>query len=181
MYHRLLLVSLLGCLGACSATPSVTKTAGAPTSVVSTGDGSVLQIEDDMEMESPLRHAPERVWVVLPQIFQELGLGGEVLDTNKRIYGNDKVSTNRIAGQNPQTFFRCANEASGMGSTMRYRVQFSIRTAVTPVPSGGSKLNTAINGTASPVDGSSASRLDCVSNGKLEREIRRSVIAKLGK
>lgn len=168
-------------LAACSAAPAVNTSPSAPSTVMATGDGSVVRLEDDPELESPIHHAPDRVWTILPVVFQELGLGGEILDERRRIYGNDKVSASRIAGQNPQSFFRCANEATGMGSTMRYRLQFSIRTAVTSGAEGGSKLNTAIIGQARPVDGSSASRLDCVSNGKLERELRRGVIAKLGK
>ncbi|HEY0305652.1 MAG TPA: hypothetical protein VGC44_11770 [Longimicrobiales bacterium] len=168
-------------LAACSAKPSVTQQTGAPTTVVSTGSGTVVQIEDDMELETPLRHAPARVWAILPTVFQEFNLGAGVLDESRRIYGNDKVSANRIAGQSAQTLVRCANEASGMGSTMRYRVQIAIRTAVTDGPEGSSKLNTSIAAQATPIDGSSASKLDCVSNGKLEREIRRAVIAKLGK
>jgi hypothetical protein len=176
-----LLVMVATILAGCSARPSVTQQTGAPTSVVSTGSGTVVQIEDDGELEAPVRHAPDRVWALLPTVFQELGLGGSVLDQRRRIYGNDKVSTNRIAGQSAQTFVRCANEASGMGSTMRYRVQMAIRTAVTDGPEGSSKLNTSITAQASPIDGSSAAKLDCVSNGKLEREIRSAVIAKLGK
>ena len=172
---------LLATLAGCSAKPAVTQQTGAPTTVVSTGSGTVVQIEDDPEIESPLGHAPDRVWAILPTVFQELGLGGSVLDEARRIYGNDRVSANRLAGQSAQTFVRCANEASGMGSTMRYRVLMAIRTGVTSGPEGRSKLNTALTAQASPIDGSSASRLDCVSNGKLEREIRRAVIAKLGK
>ena len=176
------LVAMLAILaGGCTATPAVTQQTGAPTTVVSTGSGTVVQIEDDPELAMPLRHAPDRVWTILPTVFQEFGLGGGVLDETRRLYGNDRVSASRIAGQSAQTFVRCANEASGMGSTMRYRVQLAIRTAVTEGPEGSSKLNTAITAQASPVDGSSASKLDCVSNGKLEREIRRAVIAKLGK
>jgi hypothetical protein len=181
MHKSSLLVMLATVLAGCSAKPSVTQHTGAPTSVVSTGSGTVVQIEDDAELEAPLRHSPQRVWAIIPTIFQELGLGGSVLNESRRLYGNDKVSTNRIAGQNAQTYVRCANEASGMGSTMRYRVQMAIRTAVTDGPEGSSKLNTSITAQASPIDGSSASKLDCVSNGKLEREIRRAVIAKLGK
>jgi hypothetical protein len=174
-------VGLLALLfAACAATPAVNTNPGAPASVTPTGDGSVVRLEDDPELESPIRHEADRVWAILPQIFQELGLGGEVKDPQRRIYGNDRVSAQRVAGQNPQNFFRCANEASGMGSTMRYRIQFSIRSAVTG-SQDGSKLHTAIIGQASPVDGSSAAKLDCVSNGKLEREMRRAVIAKLGK
>jgi hypothetical protein len=173
------LLSLL--VAACSATPAVNTNPGAPSAVTSTGTGAMIQLEDDPELESPIGHASDRVWATLPLVFQELGLSGSVLDEHRRIYGNDKVSTNRVAGQNPQTFFRCANEATGMGSTMRYRLLFSIRTAVTSAPDGSSKLNTAITGQASSVDGSSAAKLDCVSNGKLERELRRAVIAKLGK
>ncbi len=168
-------------LAGCSAKPSVTQQTGAPTSVVTTGSGSIVQIEEDAELEAPVDHAPDRVWALIPTIFQQLGLGGGVLDETRRIYGNNRVSANRIAGQSPQAFVRCANEASGMGSTMRYRIQMAIRTAVTDGPDGGSKLNTSVTAQASPVDGSSASKLDCVSNGKLEREIRRAVIAKLGK
>ena len=168
-------------MAGCAATPAVTQQTGAPTTVVSTGSGTVVQIEEDAELEAPLRHSPDRVWALIPTIFQEFGLGGAVLDASRRIYGNDKVSANRIAGQNAQTFVRCANEASGMGSTMRYRIQMAIRTAVTDGPDGSSKLNTSITAQASPIDGSSSSRLDCVSNGKLEREVRRAVIAKLGK
>jgi hypothetical protein len=168
-------------LAACAATPAVNINPGAPSSVTATGDGSVVRLEDDPELESPIHHDADKVWTILPQIFQELGLGGQILDPQRRIYGNDRVSTHRVAGQNPQNFFRCANEASGMGSTMRYRIQFSIRSAVTGTPDGSSKLHTAIIGQASPVDGSSAAKLDCVSNGKLERELRRAVMAKLGK
>jgi hypothetical protein len=175
-----LVLVLAAWLAGCAAAPAATKQTGAPTSVVSTGSGTVVQLEDDAELEAPLRHAPERVWALLPTIFHELGLGGAVLDAGRRIYGNDKVSANRIAGQSAQTLVRCANEASGMGSTMRYRIQMAIRTAVTDGPDGSSKLNTSITAQASPIDGSSASKLDCVSNGKLEREIRRAVIAKLG-
>lgn len=181
MQKSRLLVMLAIVLAGCSAKPSVTQQTGAPTTVVSTGSGTVVQIEDDGELEAPLRHSPERVWALIPTIFQELGLGGSVLNESRRLYGNDKVSANRIAGQNAQTYVRCANEASGMGSTMRYRVQMAIRTAVTDGPEGSSKLNTSITAQASPIDGSSASKLDCVSNGKLEREIRRAVNAKLGK
>ena len=165
----------------CAATPEVTQQTGAPTTVLSTGSGTVVQIEDDAELQAPLRHAPDRVWALIPMIFQEFGLGGAVLDASRRIYGNDKVTAGRIAGQSAQTFVRCANEASGMGSTMRYRIQLAIRTAVTNGPDGSSRLNTSITAQASPIDGSSASKLDCVSNGKLEREVRRAVIAKLGK
>jgi hypothetical protein len=177
---RLILISIIGVAG-CSAKPSVTGQTGAPTTVVSTGSGTVVQMETDAELAAPLRHAPERVWTILPAVFQELGLGGGVLSESRRIYGNAKVSANRVAGQNLQTFVRCANEASGMGSTMRYRVQMGIRTAVVDGPGGSSTLNTSLTAQASPIDGSSASKLDCVSNGKLEREIRRAVIAKLGK
>jgi hypothetical protein len=173
------LLSLL--LAACSATPAVTTNPGAPSSVVTTSSGAVVQLEGDPELEAPLRHSADRVWATLPLVFQELGLGGQVMDDRRRVYGNDKVSVARVAGQNTQAFFRCANEASGMGSTMRYRLQFSIRSGVTAAADGTSKLNTAIAGQASPVDGSSAAKLDCVSNGKLERELRRAVTAKLGK
>jgi hypothetical protein len=175
-------VAMLSLLGAaCSATPAVNTNPGAPSSVTTTGTAAVVQLENDPELESPISHAADRVWAILPTVFQELGLGGAVMSERPRVYGNDKVSSNRIAGQNPQTFFRCANAASGMGSTMRYRFVFSIRTAVTAAQDGTTRLNTAMNGQASPVDGSSAAKLDCVSNGKLERELRRSVIAKLGK
>ncbi|HEY0810119.1 MAG TPA: hypothetical protein VGD49_08145 [Longimicrobiales bacterium] len=167
-------------LTACSATPAVNTNPGAPSTVTSTSTASIVQLESDPELESPIRHAADRVWAVLPDVFRDLGLGGAVMSDRPRVFGNDRVSANRIAGQNPQMFFRCANEASGMGSTMRYRLQFSIRTAVTAAQDGTSKLNTAISGQASPVDGSSAAKLNCVSNGKLERELRRAVIAKLG-
>jgi hypothetical protein len=179
---RKLNVGMLGLLlAACASTPAVNTNPSAPSSVTPTGNGSVIRLEDDPELASPIRHEADKVWAILPQIFQELGMGGEVMDAQRRIYGNDRVSTHRLAGQNAQNFFRCANEASGMGSTMRYRIQFSIRSAVTGTPDGGSKLHTAIIGQASPIDGSSAAKLDCVSNGKLERELRRAVIAKLGK
>lgn len=179
--NRMWVALLPSVLAACSATPAVTTGTGAPTSVVRTGDSRVIQLEDDAELASPVRHSVAAVWTILPTVFQELGLSGHVLDESRRVYGNDKVSASRVAGQNAQTFFRCANEATGMGSTMRYRMQFAIRTAVTAAENGGSKLNTALTGQASPVDGSSAAKLDCVSNGKLERELRRAVIAKLGK
>jgi hypothetical protein len=177
---RLGTLLLLPWAAACSATPAVTQQTTAPTTVMSTGSGDVVQLEGDAELASPLNYAAERVWTILPTVFDELNLGGGVLDNTRRIYGNDRLSVSRIAGQNPQTFVRCPNEATGMGSTMRYRVVLGIRTAVTPTTQGNSTLNTAITAQASPVDGSTAAKLDCVSNGKLEREIRRAVAAKLG-
>ncbi len=88
---KLTAVFALATIGCASAAPVVTSPpTGLPASV--TGDETVnvrLAPESDA-MQSVIKADQEKVWALLPDIYEKLGIGGQVLDGEARRFGTQK-------------------------------------------------------------------------------------------
>jgi hypothetical protein len=140
----------------------------------STGEFVVLANPSE-KISGTVNRAVSQVWASLSMVYQKLGLGGGVIDAERREYGNDRVVGTRVNDQPIDAYFRCGNQGTAVGATARMRVQFRITTTVAELAPERSEVTTRIIATATPVEGTSSGRIACASNGALEQEILRAL------
>lgn len=173
MIGRLCIVSLaaLGCASAgSSGTASPTSH---PASVTGDETVNVRLAEESEAMNSVINAAPEKVWAVIPAVFQKLEVtGAQVLDPEYQIYGNRDFTLNRLAGTRTGDFVRCGEEGAGQALGNMVRRKLSIVTTVHGNANGKTTITTEISGYATPVEGTSTGAIRCASNGKFEKRIR---------
>jgi hypothetical protein len=140
--------------------------------IIPTALGPYVQVGDPAENVTGEINRPAReVWDLLPAVYQQLGLGGRVVDTDRREYGSERVSGRRVNRQPIESYFRCGSDGTIAGSASRWRVQFNISTTVAELGRESSTLTTRISAFANPTDGASTGRILCVSIGTLEQAI----------
>ncbi|HZD04760.1 MAG TPA: hypothetical protein VE173_07575 [Longimicrobiales bacterium] len=165
-------------VSACSGAPARQDRVLQPAGFVDRGTGVDLHLsEDGTVAERTLAISPDTVWRLLPEAYDSLGLGGGVLDARTRSWGNPRVAARTVAGSRTDSFFRCANQGTGASRVGRFRVEFSVATTVSETEDGRALLNTAIVATGTPWEGTSTSRMVCISNGLLERAIEGRLVA----
>lgn len=153
---------------------------GPGSSVVETSTGATVRLESDRATsQTTVAADAERVWAVLPSVYEEMGIPAGVLDADRRTFGTERFTRTRIAGRRTEEYARCASSASGPSSVTAYRIRLWIATEVEAVTPGASLLRTRVTGSATPMEGTSTSASRCVSTGELEHEIATRVAAAL--
>jgi hypothetical protein len=148
--------------------------------VEETSTGMTFRIQTDAGgVEQTVDAPPERLWAVLPQVYEALGIRAEVADEAGRIYGSRKVSARQIAGKRAGTFVRCGNEGAGASAMSMYRHQLSVLTSLRPGPGGKTVVTSQVGGTATPVEGTSTGAVLCASTGELEAMILERITDRL--
>jgi hypothetical protein len=175
-----ILFALAAAVG-CASTPPVPGEAppGLPASV--TGEETVnvrLATESDV-IHAVMNADPEKVWKLLPEVYQKLGIEGGVLDKDATMFGTRKFTARSVEGMRTSEFVRCGNDAAGPSGGM-YRTNLSIISSVQGTGSGKTSLSTLIEGFATPAEGTSTDAVRCVSNGRLEKRIRTLLTERLG-
>jgi hypothetical protein len=126
-------------------------------------------------LSAPLRAAPPIVFDALISVMQDWDIDPDILDSRQRRYGANRINRSRIAGESSSDLLRCANRGAGPSAVGRLRIRLSVLSQVDPGEDGGSVLTTRVEGTATPVDGTSTSMVNCISTGKLEERIADAV------
>lgn len=175
----LLLLPLLAC--GCATTGQTEVQRGDPGTGIyeSTGTTTVRVSGDLAPTSREIPASADRVWSVLPAVFQEIGVPVEVHVPDTRQIGNQRVRQARVAGEPLSTFLRCANEGSGPGSVERLRYQMSVLVSLIPQANGRTHLSTQVTGSATRVEGSSQGAIQCASTGLLEERITNSVLGRV--
>jgi hypothetical protein len=177
-------VLFLVALAACASSQS---TGGAPTPTTerteidrsAVGNVATMDWRPDLyTWTHAIPAAPERTWTVLPAVYAQLGITGEILESDKRVFGARRARFRRqLAGQLPSRFLDCGSQL-GMKNADNNTLLLNIMTAVVPSPDGGSVLQTQINGIATP-EAQTSNSVQCTSNGKLETQIAALVGARI--
>jgi hypothetical protein len=112
---------------------------------------------------------PERVWALLPAVYQELGITPGFVDERSRTVGNnDWELRRRIGGRANSAYPNCGTSLVGAAADL-HRVRVTVRTSV--LASGaGSEIATSLEGSATARDGGS-DPTRCGSTGVLEERI----------
>lgn len=171
-------------LAACGpATAPASSGAGeAPAQVVGTGDGFHVSTTAEQRVLNHDVSAPvERVWQVLPDVYQELGLTGTV-DSGLRTVSSPAVSfTRRMFGEPSTRFFDCGRGQFGVEIAASHTIHLTVRTTVQPgaTPSTA-RLESVAQAYARNNDGANALMSQCHTKGLLEGLIALRVLEKLG-
>lgn len=179
--NRCCLVALLGLATGCAgATPAASPAPEAPTII--TGSPEAPTILLGREGATPTGSLPApigRVWDALPVAYQSLGIPLQVHEPGEHAFGTRRFAGRRLGGRATEELVRCGNQGAGPSAVGRYRIQLSIITTLRAESPDRTALTTEVEGVAEPVEGTSRSRVRCVSTGDLEQWIYRLVAAQL--
>lgn len=157
-------------------TPGTGGPPDAAPSIHATSTGIEVRLSNpEHGLSAPLPAAPPIVFDALISVMQDWEIEPDVLDSRQRRYGANRITRSRIAGESSADLLRCANMGAGPSAVGRLRIRLSVLSQVDPGEDGGSVLTTRVEGTATPVDGTSTSMVNCISTGKLEERIANAV------
>jgi hypothetical protein len=175
-----LLVFLL--LGCGTASPSIpdNRPPELPPRAESSATGTEVRLANNEQgVARKLAVPPGDVWTALTEVYQDLELEPDFVDPRTHQIGNRRLTRSQVAGEAAEALVRCASEGSGPSAANRFRITLSILSRV-DAAGADSQLRTTVTGSASRVDGSSVSRVNCFSKGILEKRILDGVGLKLG-
>jgi hypothetical protein len=169
----------LAACGPAASTPS-SGPGQMPTQIVSTGDGIHVTTSAAVRVVSMDLDAPvDRVWAVLPAVYQELGLETSA-DAARRTAMGGASFTRRFQGESATRFFDCGMGQFGSQIAANYTIRMTVSTTVNPDDDGsGSRLDSMIEAFARSNDGANAVAAQCSSEGRLEQLISDRVRARL--
>lgn len=149
------------------------------TTSVTTGGGANLDIKtynDDRPSASTVQATPERVWAVLPAVFEELKVPVGTVDPNARVIGNRKLVINngRLAGGRASSYLSCGTNALGGPIADSYQVNLSLLTQLVPISGGATQVQTSVDGSATQ-RGVSSAPVRCGSTGRFEQQIAAAI------
>lgn len=179
MFRLFVLVTCAALAGCASARQAPPRPADVITTV--TTSGSTVQLSSQVRVENTrVPRAAPRVWPVLPEVYEELGLPIETLQPDSLLLGNDRlVLMSRLAGEPISRFVRCGGTAGIVEIADRYRVEIALFSAVVVVDRTNTLLQTSMTASARDPFSNTAPR-QCISTGELERRIANAVHERLG-
>ena len=166
---------------ACTSTgsPSSGQTPSAGTTEdVRLPDGAAIRVEGLGASTVTLNASPEQVWTALPAVYAALGIPAEINQPAAYTYGTNRFTGSRLNGKRITDFMRCGG--SGAMPPTTYRIRLLVLSSVQPgTTPGTARLTTQVQGSATPVDGTSSAIVGCSSTGRLEQGIHTRILEHL--
>lgn len=164
--------SFLLLAAACSSTATPTPSGPSIVSLDSDGRRSVrLQGSEDRPNMTLVPGTVTQVWSALPEVYEELEIGGAVVDPGAFTFGQRNFSVRRrLAGEAVSQSLNCGASVAGVANANSYTVTLSVITGVRQEPGGGTGVTTWIEGFAQAT-GRSDHPVRCGTTGALERRI----------
>ena len=130
--------------------------------------------------KAPIPVAPGRAFDALKAVYAELGVPPATSDPATGQVGNPNFwKTRRLGKEAISTYLNCGDTFNGAAAD-NYRVYISLISMVRPDGRGGSELETAFSALAQNMEGTAGDRVACGTTGRLEEQIRRSLLLKAG-
>ncbi len=176
----LLLAALLA--GACAPAASgpATAPAGPEPQITETSTGISFRLRnDDAGAAHHVGARADRVRAALPEVFRELGVPDAGMDREGLVFGHRRITTPRVGGERLSAWVRCGNQAgAGPSAATAYRTELSLLVTIRP---DGERtwVTTQVGGSATPVAGTGAEAVMCVSTGRLEKRVEELLAARL--
>ena len=151
---------------------------------VATDRGDVRLVVDQSPRVEVLSPPPDVLWVPLVQAHRALSIQPDLIDPDARTVGWTSATWIReFQGTPLSTYLDCGRSGTGGATADDARVSADFRTALIPLPAGGTEIRTWLRAVAQPLDGSSRGTVQCSSMKVLERllaiELRRAYQAEL--
>jgi hypothetical protein len=175
---------LLAALAAAACAPAAgtpgTVPAGPEPQITETSSGISFRVRNDNPGATHHVGArSDRVRALLPEVFRDLGVADAGMDRDGLVFGHRSITADRVGGERTTVLVRCGT-ASGAGpsAATRYRTRLSLLVTIRP---DGERtwVTTQVGGSATPLTGTSADAVLCVSTGRLEKRVEELLAARL--
>jgi hypothetical protein len=178
---RLQILLSLALLAACSssganprpeATPAPTQTvrvSGAAT--MGQGKASSLRVTGTDDLAADTIAVPlDSIWRILPHVYSALGLEGNLMDPQERLFGNSGIKLYRRLGQTPlRRLLDCGSTQLGPNADS-YEIVFASTTRLTRVDAANTIVTTMVQASGRPMQFNSG-EASCRTKGELEKQI----------
>jgi len=155
-----------------SSTPVVTRVQGP-------GGGDVYLTSELSKGVFRLSAVPEQVWIVLPSVFEELGIEITYRNPPAKAMGNNNFMARRIGGARNSRYLECGYGSTATPHADAYEVTASLVTALRPGENGGTVLETLFIASAR-ARAVSGGNIRCSSKGTLERTMAEMLASRVG-
>jgi len=150
-----------------------------PARVTNTEASGFIRLSDEPVATTVIEAPIERVWALLPGVYETIGVPGEIDDAATRAYGTRRFTSNRLDKNRTDSFVRCGNEGAGPSAGGAYRMRLAIVSTLRSAPEDRTLVSTELTGSAVAAEGTSTGVVRCVSNGGLELRIRALLVERL--
>lgn len=167
-------------LAACGATSGTTSGPVRNTTTISTGMSAggrqgtateeLASYTDVRAIGTDLPASVDRVWAVLPSVYEKLGVSVQMVDPDRKMMGNRALQVSHRLGRQPLSrFVSCGYTVTGASIEDTYRVTMAVISTVQPA-GAGSRVETTVTATAKDL-GTSNPPVNCTSRENLEKLI----------
>jgi hypothetical protein len=130
---------------------------------------TLATVSSASESERTVTAPVERVWQVLPAVYEELGIPVTTLVDAERLVGNDAMKVRRRLGSTPMQRYLDCGGTGGAPNAETYEITMSVMTKLHDLGQGLTAVVTRLEASAvSPFGGNSVA---CGSTGNLERRM----------
>lgn len=166
-------------LSACAAThPESSRPSSESVRVVGQSGGSIRMSAGEGAATTTIAFTPDRVWGVLPAVFDSLGIPIGTVDPVRRLIGNTGFKAHQRLGKTSLGKYIDCGKTQGFPSADSYDVYLTITTQVRPAEQGTAMLSTLVEAAARPM-AFSGEYIKCSSFGVVESLILDGVRARL--
>jgi hypothetical protein len=127
--------------------------------------------------DSVLQQPRNRIWAVLPAVFETLEVRTPTVNAPAYLIGNPSTRISRLEGRRLSTFLNCGSGVLGPNAD-RYDVTLQLMVQLAPNPEGGTVVRTTLDAYAEPRD-VAGEPLHCASQRTLEGRIMELIQAEL--
>lgn len=162
---------LTGCARTSDGRPVVVETVPVTTRVYTRAGDIDISANQEIRVSSHLVTLPlEAAWGALPDVYRELGIRGEVLDTDRRLFGvRSQTESGRLAGVRLSSYFDCGSGNGGLPIANTYRLDIA---AISHVREVGGRTEVMTSVTAEATSQTlSGPEVRCRTTGQLEDRI----------
>ena len=143
--------------------------------IVASDPQGVIRTTVDPNAKTTIEFPVARVLTVIKSVYEELGLPSPTVDAaSGKVTAPRFDKIRKLGNVNLSMYFNCGDSLNG-NIANTYRIYIDVVSVVRPDGKGGSVLETAVNGSAADMGGSSSGRVPCGTTGRIEERIQNGV------
>jgi hypothetical protein len=146
------------------------------------GGGTELRLSGgDALQASTLAFAPDKVWLILPAIFDSLGVSVSTIDPTKRLIGNPSLKVrSRLKSTPLSRYIDCGNSGQIGPNADNYDIVLTVFVNATPAADGATTVTTTFDAVGRPAT-YAQEYSQCRSTGLFEKRLLELLQAHLQK
>jgi hypothetical protein len=175
---RPILIVSVALLAACASGGNTPMGGSERTIHLADGTGGFLRMSGSDARLATVAAPMDKVWRVLPGIYDSLGIKLTDLDPKTHLLGNSGMKAHKSLGNTSLAKYIDCGSTQGFPSADSYDIQMSVRTQIDSAAGGGTTVGTLVEASGRPM-AFAGEAVRCTSTGQLETRISEAVKAQL--